>query len=96
MKGVILPAGTGTRLKSLTRECPKPLVPVLGRPLIEYTIEAFVHAGFTRLGVVVGHKGHLLRRYLGDGSQYGIRIRCLPNERYLRGNATRRKSAAGF
>jgi choline kinase len=88
MKGVILAAGTGTRLKSLTREHPKPLVSIRGRPLIDYTIEAFVQAGFTRLGVVVGHKAHLLRHYLGDGSRYGIRIQCLPNEHYWRGNAT--------
>jgi choline kinase len=61
---------------------------MLGRPLIDYTIEAFVQAGFTRLGVVVGHKGHLLRRYLGDGRRYGIRIQCLPNAHYWQGNAT--------
>jgi len=88
MKGVIIAAGAGTRLKSLTREIPKPLVSVLGRPLIDYTIEAFVQAGFTRLCVVVGHKGHLLLRYLGDGRRYGIRIRCLPNAHYRLGNAT--------
>lgn len=88
MKGVILAAGAGTRLRSLTRERPKPLVPVLGRPLIDYTIDAFVKAGFASLGVVVGYKGYLLRRYLGDGSRYGIGIQCLTNENYWRGNAT--------
>ena len=88
MKGVILAAGAGTRLRPLTGGHPKPLVAVLGRPLIDYTIEAFVQAGFTALGVVVGHEGHLLHRYLGDGSRYGIRIQCLPNARFWRGNAT--------
>jgi len=88
MKGVILAAGAGIRLKSLTREFPKPLVPVLGRPLIDYTIEAFVQAGFNRLGVVAGHKGHLLRQYLGAGNRYGISIQYLPNVHYRQGNAT--------
>jgi len=87
MKGVILAAGAGTRLKSLARELPKPLMPVLGRPLIDYTIEAFVQAGFSLLGVVVGYKGHLLRQYLGDGNRYGISIRYLSNTHYRRGNA---------
>jgi NDP-sugar pyrophosphorylase family protein len=88
MKGVILAAGTGTRLKPLTRDLPKPLVSLLGRPLIDYTIEAFVQAGFTELGIVVGYKDHLLRRYLSDGTRYGIRIQYLPNTHYWRGNAT--------
>ena len=87
MKGVILAAGAGTRLNSSAREIPKPLVPVLGRPLIDYTIDAFVQTGFSLLGVVVGYKGHLLRQYLGDGSQYGISIRYLSNPHYRRGNA---------
>ncbi|NIS79782.1 MAG: NTP transferase domain-containing protein [Anaerolineales bacterium] len=88
MKGVILAAGAGTRLKSLTRELPKPLVSLLGQSLIDYTIEAFVQAGFTRLGVVGGYKGHLLHHYLGDGSRYGISIQYLANPYYWRGNAT--------
>ena len=58
MRGVIIAAGAGTRLKDLTRDLPKPLIAVVGKPLIDYTIEAFSEAGFTRLGVVVGHDGH--------------------------------------
>jgi choline kinase len=61
---------------------------VLGRPLIDYTIEAFVKAGFTRLGVVTGFQGHLLRDYLDDGRRYGLRIQCLPNAQHSRGNAS--------
>jgi 1L-myo-inositol 1-phosphate cytidylyltransferase len=85
---VILAAGAGTRLRGLTRDLPKPLVSVMGKPLIDYTIEAFIQAGFTRLGIVVGHKGHLLQRQLGDGRRRGIRIEYLPNVNYRRGNAT--------
>ena len=81
MKGVILAAGAGTRLEPLTRELPKPLVSVLGRPLIDYTIEAFARAGFSRLAVVTGHNGHVLRRYLDDGSRYGrdATVDAMPN-----------------
>lgn len=60
MKGVIIAAGTGTRLKDLTRDLPKPLINVTGKPLIEYTIEAFIEAGFKKLGIVIGHRGRLI------------------------------------
>ncbi len=88
MKAVILASGVGTRLQSLTRDLPKPRVPVLGRCLVEYTIEAFVQAGFERLGVVMGYMGHMLPRHLGNGHRYGIRINYLGNPDYRRGNAT--------
>ena len=88
MKGVIIAAGTGTRLKDLTRDLPKPLINVTGKPLIEYTIEAFMEAGFKKLGIVIGHRGRLLQRHLGDGRRYNIRIEYLTNDNYWRGNAT--------
>jgi NDP-sugar pyrophosphorylase family protein len=88
MKAVIFASGIGTRLQCLTRDLPKPLVPVLGRCLVEYTIDAFVQAGFERLGVVMGYMGHMLPRHLGNGHRFGIRIDYLSNPDYRRGNAT--------
>lgn len=87
MKGVILAAGDGTRLVPLTLNCPKPLLPVLGRPLLDYTIEAFVEAGIRELVLVIGYKGEMIRRYVGDGSRYGVSVEYAFNPDYQLGNA---------
>lgn len=88
MKGVILAAGDGTRLSPLTESCPKPLIPVAGRPLILYTIEAFAQAGITDLVIAVGYRAWQIEEYLGDGEPYGVRIRYAFNPCYKQGNAT--------
>ncbi len=96
MKGVIVAAGLGHRLSPLTWHCPKPLLSVRERPLIDYTIESFARAGFTELGVVLGYNGQMLRRYLEDSLHYDIAVYCLRNEQYLRGNATSVYAAQDF
>jgi NDP-sugar pyrophosphorylase family protein len=86
MQGVILAAGVGSRLAPFTESRPKPLLPLLGKPLIEYTIDAFVSVGVTDLVVVVGYGAEHLKAYLGDGQKYGLRIRYAHNPRYDLGN----------
>ena len=88
MKGVIVAAGLGLRLSPLTENCPKPLLPVQGRPLIDHTIEAFARAGFEELGIVLGHNEAMLACYLRESSNHGIAVCCLHNEQYQRGNGT--------
>lgn len=88
MRGVILAAGDGTRLAPLTNHRPKPLVSVLGRPLIEYTIKSFVQAGIRELIVVVGYRGDMIAREIGDGSRYGLKVSYAPNPHYKGGNGT--------
>lgn len=88
MIGVILAAGDGTRLAPLTNNRPKPLVPVLGRPLIEYTIDSFAQAGIRELVIVVGYRGKMIARELGDGSRYGLKVSYTPNPCYEGGNGT--------
>ncbi len=61
--GVVLAAGRGTRMKS---ELPKVLVPVLGRPMIEYVLDALVEAGIDEVIVVVGYRADLVRAALDD------------------------------
>ncbi len=80
-------AGLGQRLSPLTLYRPKPLLSVLERPLIDYTIEAFAQSGFEDLRVVLGHNAEIMQRYLEDSDRYGITIDCLHNGQYLRGNA---------
>ncbi|MFQ6058391.1 MAG: sugar phosphate nucleotidyltransferase [Anaerolineae bacterium] len=87
MKGVILAAGDGTRLVPLTLDRPKPLVPVLGRPLLDYTLDAFVAAGITDLVLVVGYKEEMIRAWVGDGHRYGAQVTYVSNPNYELENA---------
>ncbi|HQU15258.1 MAG: mannose-1-phosphate guanylyltransferase [Chromatiales bacterium 21-64-14] len=75
MKAMILAAGRGERMRPLTDHTPKPLLPVAGRGLIEYQVEALVRAGFTDLVINLAHLGEQIRRVLGDGARYGASIR---------------------
>ncbi|MFM1988204.1 MAG: hypothetical protein RJA99_1161 [Pseudomonadota bacterium] len=78
MKAMILAAGRGERMRPLTDTCPKPLLPVGGRPLIAWHLERLAAAGIR--DVVVNHAwlGHEIERALGDGSAWGLRIRHSP------------------
>ncbi len=74
MKAMILAAGRGERLRPLTDHTPKPLLPVAGKPLIEYTIEALVKSGFTELVINHAYLGHKIVSELGDGKHFGAQI----------------------
>lgn len=75
MQVVILAGGLGTRLRPLTETIPKALVPIAGRPFIEYQIELLRRGGVTDLIICVGHLGHLIEEHLGDGRRFGVSIR---------------------
>ncbi len=74
MKTMILAAGRGERLRPLTDQIPKPLLPVAGKPLIEYTIEALVNAGFKDLVINIAHLGAQIKKVLGNGQRFGAAI----------------------
>lgn len=82
MRGVILAAGEGTRLRPLTYHMPKPIVPVLDRPMIEHIIRGAVSAGVDELGLVVGYKSEMIREEIGDGSAMGAQITYLEQTEY--------------
>lgn len=86
-KGVILAAGDGSRLQSVTGIHPKVLVSVQGKPLIRYPIEAMAAAGVTQIAVVVGYLAGEVRRALGDGRHLGVRLEYILNRDYYGGNA---------
>jgi len=69
MKALILAAGRGERFRPFTDESPKPLIPLLGRPLIERVILAVREAGIKDLIIVTGYLGEKLRAFLDDGSK---------------------------
>jgi len=71
---MILAAGRGERLRPLTDRCPKPLLRVRGKPLIEYHVERLAQAGFQRIVVNLAWLGSMIRDYLGDGSRYGVTL----------------------
>jgi MurNAc alpha-1-phosphate uridylyltransferase len=74
MKAMILAAGRGERMRPLTDHTPKPLLPVLGRPLIEYHIERLAQAGYHDLIINTHYLGEQLSAQLGNGERFNVRI----------------------
>jgi mannose-1-phosphate guanylyltransferase len=74
MKAMVLAAGLGTRLRPLTYEVPKPLVPVVNRPIMDHIIELVRGHGFTNVVANLSYLPEQLRERYGDGSDYGISL----------------------
>ena len=72
MRALILAAGRGERLRPLTNDLPKPLLPAGGQPLIDYHVRALARAGIRELVVNLSWHGEKLRNYLGDGRRYEV------------------------
>ncbi len=75
MKAVILAAGKGTRMKELTNELPKPMLPVQGKPIIEHILEGLRSVGIRDFCLVTGWKREVIEQHFGDGSRWGVSIR---------------------
>jgi len=74
MKAMLLAAGRGERLRPLTESLPKPLVPVRGRPLIAWHLQALARAGVREVVINVSWLADKLRAALGDGAAFGVQI----------------------
>lgn len=75
MQAVIMAGGKGTRLTTLTKdEIPKPMVPVMDKPLLEWQIEQLKANGITDVIMVIGHLGEKIKEYFGNGCRYGISV----------------------
>ncbi len=83
LMGVILAAGKGTRMRPFSEHWPKPVLPVLGKPLMAYQLEMLAALGVRRVVVVIGHLGHEVVRALGDGSSFGVSIQYVEQEEML-------------
>jgi len=83
MRGLILAAGEGTRMRPLTANIPKPLLPIAGKPTIVHTIEAMKQCGVDDLFILVGYRGNRLKEALGSGSAFGIKIEFITQEKRL-------------
>ncbi len=74
MKAMILAAGKGTRVRPLTYELPKPMIPILGKPVMEYLVEELARHGFDEIMVNVSHLPEQIEHYFGDGRRWGVSI----------------------
>lgn len=81
--GVILAAGKGTRIRPFSHTFPKPLLPVLDKPLMVWQIESMRDLGVTDITIVIGHLGHEIVTALGDGSSLGVRLSYVEQESML-------------
>jgi mannose-1-phosphate guanylyltransferase len=71
---MILAAGKGTRVRPLTYDLPKPMIPVLGKPVMAYLIEHLRKHGVTEIMVNVSHLHEKIEEYFGEGEQFGVQI----------------------
>jgi histidinol-phosphate phosphatase family protein len=73
-QAVILAGGRGTRMRPITNDRPKPMVPILGRPFLEYQIEQLRDQGFERVLMLLGYLPEVVQYHFGDGTDWGVRI----------------------
>ena len=74
MKAMILAGGRGKRLRPLTDKLPKPMMPIMNRPIMEHLIQYLSRHGITEIGVTLGDDTDAIERYFGSGRQWGVSI----------------------
>ncbi len=74
MKAMILAAGKGTRVRPITYTIPKPMIPILQKPVMEFLVELLRQHGFTEIMVNVSHLAHEIEEYFQDGQRFGVQI----------------------
>lgn len=80
---VIMAGGLGSRLGELTKEIPKPMLHVKGKPMLEYIVESFKNQGFNKFIFCVNFKGEIIQDYFQDGKKFGISIEYIFEEARL-------------
>ena len=77
---VIMAGGRGSRLQPQTETCPKPLLPIAGKPILEHIIERGKKEGFNNFVLAIHYLGHMIEEYFGDGARFGVAIEYLREE----------------
>jgi dTDP-glucose pyrophosphorylase len=77
---VIMAGGMGTRLRPYTENCPKPLLPVAGKPMLEHIIERAKLEGFNHFVLAIHYLGHMIEEYFANGERLGVHIDYLREE----------------
>lgn len=80
---VLMAGGLGTRLRPLTENMPKPMIPVGGRPLLETIVRNFEAQGFREIFLSVNYKSEIIRDHFGDGLKFGVSIDYLVEQQRL-------------
>lgn len=83
LQAVIMAGGPGSRLRPLTEEVPKPMLPIGGRPLMEIIIEQLRDAGIRRVNVTTHHHTKKITEHFGDGSNFGVEIHYVEEDQPL-------------
>jgi dTDP-glucose pyrophosphorylase len=73
-KAVLLAAGRGTRMRELTSDLPKPMLPVQGRPILDHIVTGLRAAGVDQVLIIVGYRADVVQEYFGDGSAFGVKV----------------------
>jgi mannose-1-phosphate guanylyltransferase len=74
MKAMILAAGKGTRVRPITHTTPKPMIPILQKPVMEFLLELLREHGFDEIMVNVSHLAEEIENYFRDGQRFGVQI----------------------
>lgn len=74
---IIMAGGLGTRLRPHTENCPKPMLTVAGKPMLEHIIERAKEEGFGRFVISINYLGHIIEEYFGNGERHGVQIEYL-------------------
>jgi dTDP-glucose pyrophosphorylase len=80
---VIMAGGRGSRLRPFTENCPKPMVPVAGRPILEWIVLHLVGCGVRRIFLAINYLGHIIEEHFGDGQRFGCEINYLRESKEL-------------
>jgi len=80
---VIMAGGKGVRLRPLTNYCPKPMVKVAGKPILERIIRQLVNSGIKNFYISINYLGEMIEDYFGAGKKFGCQIRYLKEKKYL-------------
>ena len=83
LQALIMAGGVGTRLRPLTDEIPKPMLPVGDRPLMEIMIQRLRDAGINRLNIATHHQPEKISQHFGDGQGFGVKLTYVTEERPL-------------
>ncbi len=95
MKAVIMAGGFGTRLRPLTNNIPKPIVPLVNKPVMEHIIDLLREQDIKDIVVILYHQPEIIETYFGDGADFGVDISYVAAERDL-GTAGSVRNAEGY
>ncbi|HIB49049.1 MAG TPA: CBS domain-containing protein [Flavobacteriaceae bacterium] len=82
-KVVIMAGGLGSRLGDLTKDTPKPMLEIKGKPILEYIVDSFKNQGFNKFIFCVNYKKEVIESYFGDGSRFNVQVEYVVEEKRL-------------